>query len=326
VVGTVARTLPGDLAGMRSCTYDSSTMTKRKVDWVVRSAPNSARRQPFDILSPAAQTVPLVFASPHSGTDYDPGFIASSQLDQLTLRRSEDSFVDELFEGAPDAGAPLLRARFPRVYLDPNREPWELDPNMFEDELPAWVNSTSLRVAGGLGTIARVVTSGAEVYRGKLKFAEAERRIRTLYVPFHEAVQDLLAATVDRFGVAILVDCHSMPSVGGPMDRDPGHERADVVLGDRYGTSCARAVTAAAEETLTDLGYKVARNDPYAGGFTTRNYGRPNSGVHSLQIELKRSLYMDEVRIERLPEMAELAANMDKLVAALAGLDHATLS
>ena len=291
---------------------------------IVHGAPGSPP-PPFEIRAPAVQTVPLVFVSPHSGTDYAPEFVAASRLDQRMLRRSEDSFVDELFAAAPDFGAPLLRARFPRVYLDPNREPWELDPAMFEDELPDWVNTTSLRVAGGLGTIARVVTNGAEVYRSKLRFAEAERRIRTLYIPFHEAIQDLLAATMERFGTAVLIDCHSMPSVGGPMDRDPGHERADAVVGDRYGTSCARAVTDTAERTLERAGYRVARNDPYAGGFTTRNYGRPEAGIHAMQVEIKRSLYMDEERIERLPAMANVKANVDALIAALAGLDHARL-
>ncbi|MBT4710842.1 MAG: N-formylglutamate amidohydrolase [Alphaproteobacteria bacterium] len=280
---------------------------------------------PFEILAPAVQTVPMVFVSAHSGRDYEPDFVETSRLDQLSLRRSEDSFVDELFAGAPDRGAPMLRAHFPRVYLDPNREPWELDPAMFEDALPEFVNTSSLRVAGGLGTIARVVTNGAEVYQGKLKFSEAERRIKTLYIPFHETIQDLLALTVQRFATAVLIDCHSMPSFGGPMDRDPGTERADMVLGDRFGTSCAKVVTDTVEEVLTKAGYRVDRNDPYAGGFTTRNYGRPDAGVHALQIEVKRSLYMDEDTIERLPELEKITATMNDLISTLASIDHAQL-
>ena len=279
----------------------------------------------FDIISPAVQTVPLVFVSPHSGTEYDPEFVTSSRLDQISLRRSEDSFVDDLFKSAPSYGAPLLRAKFPRVYLDPNREPWELDPNMFEDKLPEWVNTSSIRVAGGLGTIAKVVTSGAEVYQKKLRFSEAKHRIEKFYIPFHEAIQDLLAATVERFGVAILIDCHSMPSVGGPMDRDFGHERADIVLGDRYGTSCAPVVTDTAETALTQSNYRVARNDPYAGGFITRNYGRPESGIHSLQIEIKRSLYMDEKRIARLPQLEKVGVHIKDMIKLLASIDHANL-
>ncbi len=280
---------------------------------------------PFEIIAPPVQTVPMIFVSAHSGRAYEPDFVEASRLDQLSLRRSEDSFVDELFAAAPTQGAPMLRANFPRVYLDPNREPWELDPTMFEDALPDFVNTSSLRVAGGLGTIARVVTNGAEVYQGKLRFSEAERRIKTLYIPFHETIQDLLTLTVQRFAAAVLIDCHSMPSFGGPMDRDPGTERADVVLGDRFGTSCAKAVTDTAEDVLTKAGYRVARNDPYAGGFTTRNYGRPEAGIHALQIEIKRSLYMDEDTIERLPGMAEVTANMTTLIGALAAIDHAQL-
>ena len=280
---------------------------------------------PFEILAPAVQTVPMVFVSAHSGRDYEPDFVETSRLDQLSLRRSEDSFVDELFAGAPDRGAPLLRAHFPRVYLDPNREPWELDPAMFEDTLPDFVNTSSLRVAGGLGTIARVVTNGAEVYQGKLKFSEAERRIKSLYIPFHETIQDLLAMTVQRFATAVLIDCHSMPSFGGPMDRDPGTERADMVLGDRFGTSCAKVVTDTVENVLTRAGFRVERNDPYAGGFTTRNYGRPDSGVHALQIEIKRSLYMDEDTMERLPALETVTETINNLISALASIDHAQL-
>jgi N-formylglutamate amidohydrolase len=280
---------------------------------------------PFEILEPAVQTVPMVFVSAHSGRDYEPDFVETSRLDQLSLRRSEDSFVDELFAGAPDRGAPLLRAHFPRVYLDPNREPWELDPAMFEDTLPDFVNTSSLRVAGGLGTIARVVTNGAEVYQGKLKFSEAERRIKSLYIPFHETIQDLLALTVQRFATAVLIDCHSMPSFGGPMDRDPGTERADMVLGDRFGTSCTKVVTDTVENVLTRAGFRVERNDPYAGGFTTRNYGRPDSGVHALQIEIKRSLYMDEDTMERLPALKTVTETVNNLIAALASIDHAQL-
>jgi len=280
---------------------------------------------PFEILEPAVQTVPMVFVSAHSGRDYEPDFVETSRLDQLSLRRSEDSFVDELFAGAPDRGAPLLRAHFPRVYLDPNREPWELDPAMFEDTLPDFVNTSSLRVAGGLGTIARVVTNGAEVYQGKLKFSEAERRIKSLYIPFHETIQDLLALTVQRFATAVLIDCHSMPSFGGPMDRDPGTERADMVLGDRFGTSCTKVVTDTVENVLTRAGFRVERNDPYAGGFTTRNYGRPDSGVHALQIEIKRSLYMDEDTMERLPALETVTETINNLISALASIDHAQL-
>jgi len=282
---------------------------------------------PFDVLRPAEQTVPLVFASPHSGQTYPPAFIAASRLDPLALRRSEDSFVDEIFAAAPALGAPLLRARFPRVYVDANREPFELDPGMFADALPDYVNTTSPRVSGGLGTIARVVTNGAEIYRRKLPFAEALRRIDTLYRPYHAALDGLVAATRERFGCCVLIDCHSMPSVGGPMDRDPGAARVDFVLGDRHGRSCAGALTALAATVLgRELGYSVAKNAPYAGGFTTRHYGRPAERVHALQIEVKRALYMDEARIERGAHLPALAMEMRRLIAALGRLERRLLA
>jgi N-formylglutamate amidohydrolase len=275
---------------------------------------------PFEVERPAAQTIPLVLSSPHSGRTYPAPFLAASRLDLMTLRRSEDSFVDELFAGAAGLGAPLLKALFPRAYLDPNREPYELDPAMFEDALPAYANTRSLRVAGGLGTVARVVTDGAEIYRGKMAFAEAENRIETLYLPYHHQIKALLDETRARFGYALLLDCHSMPSVGGPMDQDSGHNRADFVLGDRFGTACAPAFTQAAEDTLNELGYTTVRNNPYAGGYTTDHYGRPVNGFHALQIEINRALYMDEELIVRGPAFSRVGRDMSRLIAALARL------
>ena len=275
---------------------------------------------PFEVIYPEHQTIPFVLSSPHSGRHYPPDFLASSRLDLATLRRSEDSFIEELFGGAPAIGGPLLHALFPRAYLDPNREPYELDPSMFEDALPAYANTRSLRVAGGLGTLARVVTDGAEIYQRKMAFAEAEDRIETLYVPYHQKLRELLDRTKARFGYAVLIDCHSMPSIGGPMDDDPGHDRADIVLGDRFGTSCAPSLTQLAEDTLVDLGYTVVRNNPYAGGYNTDHYGRPINAVHALQIEINRALYMDEERIIRGPSLPKVAQDMSKLIAALATL------
>jgi N-formylglutamate amidohydrolase len=273
---------------------------------------------PFAVIAPPRQTAAVVFASPHSGNSYPPGFVTASRLDPLTLRRSEDAFIDELFAAAPEKGSPLLKAFFPRAYIDPNREPWELDPTMFADALPSYVNGASPRVSAGLGTIARVVANGAEIYRGKLSFADARLRIETLYRPYHETLQGLIDATHKQFGRALLVDCHSMPSVGGPMDRDPGKRRVDFVLGDCFGASCAPAVMREAESFLRRHGFAVARNDPYAGGFTTRHYGQPARGRHTLQIEINRGLYMDELRIERSAGFAALKRAIDALIEALA--------
>ncbi len=275
---------------------------------------------PFAVQEPDNQTVPFVFCSPHSGRRYPPDFVAASRLDAVTLRRSEDSFVDELFEAVPRFGAPLLKAHFPRAFVDVNREPWELDPAMFAEPLPRWVNTRSLRVASGLGTIAKVVSDGTEIYGGKLAFAEAERRVRELYEPYHAQLQALIDRTLDRFGCAVLIDCHSMPSIGGPLDRDKGHNRADVVLGDRYSTTCSPILTHTAAEVLRGLGYRVARNSPYAGGYCTAHYGRPDRHVHALQIELNRALYMDETRMKRLPGFGHLAAHLTRLTERLTSL------
>ena len=289
-------------------------------------ATRPAKASPYAVFRPHPQTLPVVLSSPHSGRDYPRAFIDAARLEALELRRSEDSFVDELFAGAPRHGAPLLCALFPRAYVDPNREPYELDPAMFEDALPDYVNTESRRVLSGLGTIARIVGNGSPIYRGKLRFAEAERRISELYRPYHAALDALIRETLDRFGYAILLDCHSMPSVGGPMDRDPGARRVDFVLGDRHGASCHPVVTASVARLLGDMGYVVRVNQPYAGGFTTLHYGRPHGGVHGLQIEINRSLYMDEAAIERGPELGAVAERMSAVIDVLGALEPALLA
>lgn len=290
------------------------------------SRTQEADAPPVDILAPAEQLVPFVFASPHSGADYYPSFLAQSALDATALRRSEDIYVDRLFAQAVRRGAPLLKAVFPRAYLDPNREPYELDQAMFGERLPAHVNTRSPRVVAGLGTIARVVASGADIYAGSLTFADAENRIDRLYRPYHRALSDLIEATRRRFGVCVLIDCHSMPSIGGPMDADPGLARLDFVLGDCYGASCAPVVVEAADATLSAQGYRVLRNNPYAGGFTTRHYGRPANGVHALQIEINRRLYVDELTYRPLPAFAALERDLGALIDALVALPPAELA
>ena len=281
---------------------------------------------PFEMHLPERTTSPCIFTSPHSGADYPADFVAASRLDAVALRGSEDAFMDDLFGAAPDFGSPLLKARYPRAFVDMNREPWELDESMFEGELPRFVNTASQRVAGGLGTIARVVSNGAEIYANKLPFAEAELRIREIYMPYHEALKKLIAASRANFDCAVVVDCHSMPSIGGPMDKDSGNSRADIILGDRFGSSCANIVTETAEAVFQELGYSVTRNLPYAGGFTTRNYGRPIGGVHTLQIEMKRALYMDERNISRLPAFNQVREHMTIVIARLSALDPAGLA
>src|SRR6266581_3516970 len=268
----------------------------------------------LDVRQPPTRAVPLVLASPHSGAEYPSDLLAASRLDPLTLRRSEDSFVDALFAAAPDLGAPLLAARFPRAYLDVNREAWELDPAMFSDVLPSFVNARSPRVRMGLGTIARIVASGEEIYGRKLRFAEARQRIDALYHPYHHALRRLVDETEANFGGYLLLDCHSMPSPAGAVG---GQDGADIVLGDCYGASCAPRIVEAAHAFLAERDFAVTLNAPYAGGFTTVHYGNPRRGRHALQIEINRALYMDERRYRKKPGFERLKAEMTGLVAHL---------
>jgi N-formylglutamate amidohydrolase len=272
---------------------------------------------PFEVLEPVQCRGPVVFNSPHSGTIYPRAFLATSRLDMATLRRSEDSFVDELTLGVVERGYPLMRAHFPRCYVDVNREPYELDPRMFEGRLPSFANTRSMRVAGGLGTVARVVGDAQEIYSQRIPVDDAIRRIEGLYKPYHRALRRLFTRVHRDFGAAVLIDCHSMPSSAGSKDERP---RADVVLGDRYGTSCVAAVAEALEATLRARGYSVSRNKPYAGGFITEHYGNPPAGLHAVQLELNRALYMDERRFERSVSFAKLAADLEALADCLAAL------
>ena len=278
-------------------------------------APAELRPRAFDLTRPVQHVAPLVFVSAHSGRDYPEEFLAAARLDAVALRKSEDAFVEELFAAAPSLGAPLLAARFPRAWCDANREPWELDPGMFDEPLPDWVNSASPRVGAGLGTIARVVANGEAIYRRRLSFQEAERRVRLSWEPFHATLAALVAETRERFGVCLLVDCHSMPSGIGPKDEGP-----EFVLGDAHGSACAPRATRAIEALLQARGRRVQRNDPYAGGYITRHYGRPRENIHAIQIEMARSLYMDEARVERAPGFADFQAEISALVGELLGL------
>jgi N-formylglutamate amidohydrolase len=265
---------------------------------------------PFEVLEPAEYSGPVLFNSPHSGATYPRAFLGTSRLDIGTLRRSEDSFVDELLAGVVACGFPLMRAHFPRCFVDVNREPYELDPRMFDGRLPSFANTRSMRVAGGLGTVARVVGDAQEIYDQRIPVDDALRRIESLYKPYHRALRRLFTRLHRNFGAAVLVDCHSMPSSAGHKDERP---RPEFVLGDRYGTSCIGVVAETLEETLRGLGYSVSRNKPYAGGFITEHYGNPAAGLHAIQLEINRALYMDERRYQRSGDFARLAADLDTL-------------
>jgi N-formylglutamate amidohydrolase len=269
----------------------------------------------FEVTEPEILGGPVVCNSPHSGRSYPADFLTMSRLDLPGLRRSEDTFVDELFADAVRHGAPLMRAHFPRAFLDVNREPYELDPRMFDGRLPAFANTRSLRVAGGLGTIARVVGDAREIYDRRLPVDEALRRIELYYKPYHRALRRLVLQAQSTFGLAVLLDCHSMPSNAGGREERP---RADMVLGDRYGTSCAPAVTDVIEESLRALGYAVLRNKPYAGGFITEHYGDPAAGLHAVQIEINRALYMEEREYRKSDRFETVRADLGRMVSALA--------
>jgi N-formylglutamate amidohydrolase len=276
-----------------------------------------AGRPPFQVVMAGEQRLPVVLNSPHSGCCYPEPFLAASRLDDQAIRRSEDFYVDDLISDAAALGVPLLKANFPRAWLDVNREPYELDPKMFRESLPTYANVRSVRVAGGLGTIARVVSESEEIYHSPLSVDEALMRIDALYKPYHRTLRELVLKTRADFGVAVLIDCHSMPSTVRGMH---GRQRPDIVLGDRYGTSCATEVTDLAAAILSGMGYSVSRNKPYAGGFITEHYGQPARGLHAVQIEFKRSLYMDEKTLAKTAQFdtlkADLAAMMEKLIAA----------
>lgn len=276
---------------------------------------------PFEIMEPDELLSPLVFSSPHSGRVYPARFLAAARLDAASLRRSEDAYVDELFAASRAVGAPMLRALFPRAYLDLNREPYELDPKLFDGPLPSYANVRSLRVAAGLGTIPRVVADAREIYAGRIPIDEALRRIEALYKPYHAALRGLMERAQRRFGFAVLVDCHSMPSSSAreiPGAARAERKRTDFVIGDRYGASATPGVVDGVEARLRARGYHVQRNRPYAGGFITEHFGRPAAGWHALQIEVSRGLYMDEATLEKTARFPAVVADLAEVVAGLA--------
>ncbi|HZY67510.1 MAG TPA: N-formylglutamate amidohydrolase [Devosia sp.] len=267
-------------------------------------------------------TAPIVFNSAHSGRDYPERFLKMTRLDELSIRQSEDAFVDELFGRAPHLGTPMLRAHFPRAYLDVNREPWELDPQMFVEPLSDRFNTTSPRVGAGLGTIARVVAENKPIYRDKLTLEDARMRIEGIYIPYHATLQRLLTDAAQNFGVAVLIDCHSMPRIARSGDR----LAPDIVLGDRYGTTCGAGLIDLAEMVFAGAGLRVARNRPYAGGFIARTYGRPQHGIHALQVEISRHLYMNEVTLEKNDGFNAIRQLLERLTLTLIGYDLSLLN
>lgn len=265
---------------------------------------------PFSVVKPAQRQAPFLFNSPHSGRTYPSAFINTSRLNEHALRSSEDFFVDKLFAPVVELGATLMYVNFPRAYLDVNRQPYELDPALFSEKLPDYANSNSLRVIGGLGTIPRLVNEQEEIYAAPLPLSVALERIKRLYMPYHEALRRIIEELRAGFGRVFLIDCHSMPSHLGEA---VNATRADFVLGDRFGGSCAPEFVDFAANTLRELGYAVALNKPYAGGHITEEYGQPAIGVHALQIEVNRGLYMREDRFALTPGFKPLCDDLRTL-------------
>ncbi len=269
----------------------------------------------FDVRGDGHLSTPLVFASPHSGRLYPREMLDASVLDAASIRRSEDALVDDLIAGAAKAGAALLTARYARAYMDVNREPYELDPAMFDEELPPFARAQTPRIAAGLGAIAKVVGEGQEIYARKLSFDEARLRIEGIHRPYHAALAGLIQAALSAFGVAVLVDWHSMPSAAARMTR--ARRTPDFVLGDRFGASCRPALSSLIDRELRAMGYEVARNAPYAGGYTTEFYGDPDRGVHAVQVEINRALYLDEATLKPAVGFDRLKRDLETLFASL---------
>ncbi|MDG4649403.1 N-formylglutamate amidohydrolase [Roseibacterium sp. SDUM158017] len=245
----------------------------------------------YTLVSPPETTASVVVASPHSGRHYPRSFLRQSMLDERSIRSSEDAFMDMLVEAAPRLGAPLLAAEFPRAYIDLNRSPDELDPGVIDGV--GRVAQTP-RISSGLGVIPRVVANGRAIYRGKLSREEAGERIAQVWHPYHDQLDTLMRDAHGRFGEATVLDFHSMPHEALDSVVRPGTRRPEVVLGDRFGASARGDLVDAIEAAFLDEGLAVSRNAPFAGAFVAQRYGRPSRGWHAVQIEIDRSLYMNE--------------------------------
>ena len=270
----------------------------------------------FDLTTPSGRFVPLVLDSPHSGTEYPEDFRPGVPL--VALRQAEDSFVHELFASAPDAGATLVVARFPRSYIDPNRSLLDIDTTLLEGAWPGPA-SVSKHTRLGIGLIWRVLDSGEEIYSRKLSVDEVKSRIVRYHQPYQKAVKDALDLAYGHFGAVWHLNCHSMPAVSGRISQEgPGKRRADFVLGDRDGTTCGGEFTAFVAGILKGMGYEVKINDPYKGVELVRAFSDPKAGRHSLQIEVNRRLYMDEKTREKTAGFANLRSDLDRLLRDLA--------
>lgn len=268
------------------------------------------------IHGPRQAALPLVLDSPHSGTRMPADF--GSALPESDLRDGEDCFIDELYLPATERGIPLLAAQFPRTYLDPNRHAGDIDTDLLDAPWPdALVPSGKARI--GKSLVWRTLDDGRPIYNRKLTVQELRQRIARCHAPYHQALQGLLQAAHARHGQVFHINCHSMNAVSGAMgEGGPGQPRADMVLGDRDGTTCAPAFTAFVRELLAARGYSVKVNDPFKGVELVRAYANPAAGFHSLQLEVNKRLYMDQATLQKHEGFSRLQADLMDLLAAIA--------
>ncbi|WP_159807959.1 N-formylglutamate amidohydrolase [Litoreibacter roseus] len=276
----------------------------------------------YTLSFPDVQTTSVVFASPHSGRHYPRAFLRRSVLDELTIRSSEDAFIDLIVGNAPDCGAPLLVAKAPRAFLDLNRASDELDPSVVEGIGKVAHNP---RIASGLGVVPRVVSNGRAIYRGKISKAEATARIERYWLPYHTCLQKLLDHTRRQFNEAILIDCHSMPHEALDAVAKPGAPRPEVVLGDRFGSSAETDLVDRIETIFLDAGLTVSRNAPFAGAYITQHYGRPSRRQHAIQIEVDRALYLNETYVRPNDNFRNFQAVMTRVVQEISDIGRASV-
>ena len=280
------------------------------------------RVDPFILYEPAQLTSSIVFATPHSGRNYPQDFVDRIILDAHAIRASEDAFVDQLFLPVTALGAPLLAALVPRAFVDLNRSCEELDPALIEDMRST---ESSARVTSGLGVVPRVVAAGRPIYHGKISMVEAQARLQDVWHPYHQRLQALLDATRTKFGHVVLIDCHSMPHEA----TNPGlrsKTSPEIVVGDRFGAAADPKVVECVQAAFADVGFRVSRNMPFAGAYISQHYGKPKRGQHVIQIEIDRSLYLDEASIEPLASFADFQTRLrvviEKIVEVEKGKDR----
>jgi N-formylglutamate amidohydrolase len=288
------------------------------------SSPREEVVESFSLRQADVRSLPWIFACPHAGRFYPRVLLDAARVSQEVLRRSEDCLMDLVVASAPEHGIDLLQANWARSFVDLNRPPWDLDPSMYSERLPDYARAYNARVAAGLGTIARLAGEGQPIYGRKLTFDEARERIEALHLPYHDCLEHQLSERRSRLGLSLLIDWHSMPAAA-TRGMGPQGKGFDIVLGDRFGTSCHPGLTSAVEIILRDLGFSVARNTPYAGGYTTSRHGAPTLAGHALQIEISRKLYLNEKTLEPGPEWPGFKAKIDSAIVSLSQFDWQTL-